>query len=55
MSNPLNPDPENWTGYGNRTIDDMAITMAEGIVLSDEEFEQAQQERAAARASKTQN
>ena len=55
MSNPLNPDPENWTGYGNRTIDDMAITMAEGIVLSDEEFEQAQQERAAAPAGQTQN
>ena len=55
VTNPLNPDPENWTGYGMRTIDDMAITMAEGIVLTDEEFAQAQQERAEALAGQTQN
>ncbi len=55
VANPLNPDPENWTGYGMRTIDDMAITMAEGIILSDEEFAQAQQERAEALAGQTQN
>lgn len=44
-TNPLNPDPKNWTGYGQRTIDDMAITMTEGILLTDEEFEKAVETR----------
>jgi hypothetical protein len=41
----LNPDPKNWAGFGQRTVDDMAITMGEGIKLTDEQFEQARKQR----------
>jgi len=46
VGNRLNPDPKNWAGFGQRTVDDMAITMGEGIQLTDEQFKQALQERA---------
>jgi hypothetical protein len=45
IGNRLNPDPKNWAGFGQRTVDDMAITMGEGIKLTDEEFEQARKQR----------
>ena len=41
----INPDPENWTGFGQRTVDDMAIAMGEVQELTDEQFREARQER----------
>ena len=45
--NEYNPDPKNWTGFGQRSVDDMAIAMGEGMRLSDEEFERMAEERKA--------
>jgi len=45
MGNKYNPDPKNWTGFGQRTVDDMAIAMGEGMRLSDEEFARMVEER----------
>jgi hypothetical protein len=47
MGNRLNPDPKNWAGFGQRTVDDMAIAMGEVMKLSDEQFRQAVEERQA--------
>ena len=55
VMNTNNPDPKNWKGYGQRTIDDMDIPIISGVKLTDEEFEQAHQERTATLASSTQN
>ena len=38
-------DPRNWTGMGNRSIDNMMVNISMGIVLSDEEFAQEMAER----------
>ena len=38
-------DPRNWTGMGNRSIDNMMVDISMGIVLSDEEFAQEMAER----------
>jgi hypothetical protein len=50
--NRYNPDPKNWTGYGQRTVDDMAIAMGEGMKLSDEEFARMAEERKARLAAR---
>ncbi len=36
--NPYNPDPSAWVGWGNRTIDDMAIGWTNFVYISDEEY-----------------
>jgi len=46
-SNRLNNDPDNWIGYGQRSIDDMAMAWMTFYNLSDEEFQQALAERKA--------
>ncbi|MBM3777496.1 MAG: cytochrome c [Acidimicrobiia bacterium] len=43
--NKWNPDPQNWAGYGQRTSDDMAFAWLLWYTLSDDEFNQAVQER----------
>jgi hypothetical protein len=47
--NPRNPDPRNWVGYGERTIDDMSKAWINFYYMSDEEF----QAEVAARKAKT--
>ena len=37
-ANKYNPDPRNWTGFGNRSIDDMSFAWTSWIVLPDDEF-----------------
>jgi hypothetical protein len=44
-----NPDPKNWVGYGNRTIDDMGFSWIGWIDLTPEEYEQELAARNAAR------
>ena len=38
--NPHNPDPTAWVGWGNRTIDDMAIGWTNFVYLSDEQYDE---------------
>ncbi len=54
VGNRLNPDPKNWAGFGQRTVDDMAIAMGEGMQLTNEQFQAAVKERDARKtAAKT--
>jgi hypothetical protein len=46
-SNRLNNDPNNWIGYGQRSIDDMAMAWMTYVNLTDDEFQQAVAERKA--------
>jgi len=39
-SNPNNPDPSQWVGYGDRTVDEMAHLWVDVTYLENEEFEQ---------------
>jgi hypothetical protein len=36
--NPRNPDPRNWKGYGQRSVDDMFQTSSMFVYFTDEEF-----------------
>jgi mono/diheme cytochrome c family protein len=44
-SNRLNNDPDNWIGYGQRSIDDMSMAWITYFNLSPEDFQQAVAER----------
>jgi hypothetical protein len=48
-ANRYNPDPKNWVGYGDRTIDEMGFSWIGWIDLTQEEYEQELAARAAAR------
>jgi hypothetical protein len=47
--NKFNPDPTNWVGYGNRTIDEMGFSWINWYYLTDEEYKQAVADRAKAK------
>ena len=36
--NPRNPDPEQWVGYGDRTVDEMGHAWMNVTYLSDEDY-----------------
>jgi hypothetical protein len=36
--NPRNAEPRNWKGFGNRSIEDMMISIGKYVALTDEEF-----------------
>jgi hypothetical protein len=44
-SNKLNLDPDNWIGYGQRSIDDMSVAWVTYYNMSEEDFKQAVAER----------
>lgn len=44
--NLFNPDPSNWVGYGNRTIDEMGFAWINWYYLTEEEYKQAVADRA---------
>jgi hypothetical protein len=44
--NKFNPDPTNWVGYGNRTIDEMGFSWINWYYLTDDEYKSAVAERA---------
>lgn len=44
-ANKYNPDPRNWAGYGQRTIDDMAFAHVKLVYLTEEDFKQQVEER----------
>jgi hypothetical protein len=39
------PDPRNWQGSGNRSVSNMFIDLGHGIAMSDEQFQEAMNER----------
>jgi hypothetical protein len=48
-ANRNNPDPQNWVGYGDRTIDEMGFSWIGWIDLTAEEYEKELADRTAAR------
>ncbi len=48
--NQFNPDPTNWVGYGNRTIDEMGFSWINWYYITDEEYKQMTADRAKAKA-----
>lgn len=46
-NNKNNPDPEQWVGYGDRTVDEMAHAWMNVVYLTDDEFKALQAERKA--------
>jgi hypothetical protein len=53
-ANKNNPDPEQWVGYGDRTVDEMAHSWMNCVYLSDEDYNALLAERKAKTASNTQ-
>jgi len=51
--NQFNPDPTNWVGYGNRTIDEMGFSWINWYYLTDDEYKQAVAERAKSKSKTT--
>ena len=45
-TNRYNPDPKNWVGFGNRSIDDMSFAWMSFFHMSEDEFERRIGERA---------
>jgi hypothetical protein len=46
-NNPFNPDPDQWVGYGDRTVDEMAHAWMNVVYLTDQEYQQLLDERKA--------
>jgi len=45
--NKFNPDPTNWVGWGNRTIDEMGFSWINWYYITDEEYKAKLAERQA--------
>jgi hypothetical protein len=52
-NNPSNPDPEQWVGYGDRTVDEMAHAWMNVVYLTDDEYNKLLEERKAKAATAT--
>ena len=39
-NNPNNPDPDQWVGYGDRTVDEMAHAWMNVVYLTDDEYKE---------------
>jgi hypothetical protein len=50
--NPNNPDPEQWVGWGDRTVDEMAHAWVDVTYLEQAEYERLAAERKAKRTAK---
>ena len=53
-ANPANPDPNQWVGYGDRTVDEMAHAWINLTFMPDADFQQEVQKRQAAQTRTTQ-
>jgi mono/diheme cytochrome c family protein len=53
-ANKNNPDPEQWVGYGDRTVDEMAHAWMNVVYLTDAEMQQLVEERKARQQRNTQ-
>ncbi len=54
-SNRYNPDPRNWVGFGQRSIDDMAFAWVNYVWLTDEDFKAQVEARKARNETKVTN
>jgi mono/diheme cytochrome c family protein len=54
-ANKNNPDPEQWVGYGDRTVDEMAHAWMNVVYFNDQEFSALQAERKAKMGKTTDN
>jgi hypothetical protein len=54
-ANKDNPDPDQWVGYGDRTVDEMAHAWMNVVYLTDDEYKAMVEERKAKAARATQN
>jgi hypothetical protein len=54
-ANKNNPDPDQWVGYGDRTVDEMAHAWMNVVYLNDAEYKALLEERKAKAAASTQN
>ncbi|MEZ5291128.1 MAG: cytochrome c [Vicinamibacterales bacterium] len=52
-ANKNNPDPDQWVGYGDRTVDEMAHAWMNVVYLSDDEYNALVAKRKAAKAATT--
>ena len=52
-ANKNNPDPDQWVGYGDRTVDEMAHAWMNVVYFTDEEYKALQDERKAKLAKAT--
>ena len=52
-ANPNNPDPDQWVGYGDRTVDEMAHAWINITYMSDQDFESELAARREKTASKS--
>jgi hypothetical protein len=48
-----NPDPKNWTGNGNRTIDEMSHTWTNWYAMTEDEYKAEVSARKAKRQQRT--
>jgi hypothetical protein len=53
-ANKNNPDPDQWVGYGDRTVDEMAHAWMNVVYLNDDEYKALLDERKAKAARTTQ-
>jgi hypothetical protein len=54
-ANRLNPDPDQWVGYGDRTVDEMAHAWVNVTYISDEDFAEWQAKHKPARSTAPQH
>ena len=54
-ANKNNPDPDQWVGYGDRTVDEMAHAWMNVVYLNEDEYKTLQAERKAKAARATQD
>jgi hypothetical protein len=54
-ANKNNPDPDQWVGYGDRTVDEMAHAWMNVVYLTDDEYKAMVEERKAKAARATQD
>ena len=47
-ANKSNPDPDQWVGWGDRTVDEMAHAWINIVYMKDEDFKAEQEKRRAA-------
>ena len=51
-SNRYNPDPRNWAGFGQRSIDDMSFAWVNYVWLTDEDFQKQVADRKASQTKR---
>jgi hypothetical protein len=53
IANKDNPDPDQWVGYGDRTVDEMAHAWMNVVYFTDDEYKALLDERKQKAAAKT--